>query len=340
MGYIQFDKIAVPEDNLVSLGLLHRQLQKQRQNECSLENWNNTASKQPLQTQQHHYDPVDDLEDTTTLVPSSVSPDDRSLLTGLSPTFESLAEIWADIMNANDEKDHHDHDHENKGLVSNLQGFPFKSANTIVEHRNTNTKTNTNNKNNNNNDNNNTNNSNDTRSETALTNATLMKPSLDEVVLGTQFHAKQFEDLDLLSPYTTGQDVSTASTTTSKAPSTPKETPAFECQQCFASFKVKGYLTRHLRKHQAVKDFQCPFWAADCQCHTTGAFSRKDTYKTHLKAIHFVYPVGMTRSLRNRSKGRCAACFQEFSNNTEWLDQHVSTGSCESLIRVKKESQD
>ena len=33
----------------------------------------------------------------------------------------------------------------------------------------------------------------------------------------------------------------------------------FDCPSCDASFKVKGYLTRHLKKHSTSKAFECPF---------------------------------------------------------------------------------
>ncbi|KAM9917325.1 hypothetical protein OXX80_013308, partial [Metschnikowia pulcherrima] len=74
----------------------------------------------------------------------------------------------------------------------------------------------------------------------------------------------------------------------------------YACGECDAVFKVKSYLTRHTRKHNNAKAFVCPFYReqdseycgtskAGTKCHPTGGFSRKDTYKTHLKALHFIY---------------------------------------------------
>lgn len=127
-----------------------------------------------------------------------------------------------------------------------------------------------------------------------------------------------------------------------------EEQAVFQCEHCPASFKVKGYLTRHSKKHNVAKAFVCPFYQdhpADdsaVKCHPNGGFSRRDTFKTHLKAIHFIYPPG-TKSLERHTRGgRCAGCFQQFSNNREWLSDHVEAGKCKAAINqmeiiVKKE---
>lgn len=117
----------------------------------------------------------------------------------------------------------------------------------------------------------------------------------------------------------------------------------YECTQCSASFKVKLYLTRHLRKHNNARAFMCPFFREDeldsqgcvvragTKCHLTGGFSRRDTYKTHLKALHFIYPPGTKLSERNRSGGRCAGCFKYFESNQDWLALHIESGECTEL---------
>lgn len=120
----------------------------------------------------------------------------------------------------------------------------------------------------------------------------------------------------------------------------------FQCPQCSATFNVKGYLTRHLKKHNVAKAFVCPFYreqSADdtgARCHPSGGFSRRDTFKTHLKAIHFIYPPG-TKSLERRTRGgRCAGCFQQFPNNKEWLSDHIEAGQCHAAtgrVTVKEE---
>jgi hypothetical protein len=129
----------------------------------------------------------------------------------------------------------------------------------------------------------------------------------------------------------------------------------YPCSICNATFKVKGYLTRHKKKHATSKPFHCPYFDPSTdydehalvhdtsndsgdigdgrpRCHPTGGFSRRDTFKTHLKAIHFVYPTGTKSGDRSDKKGRCAACFKEFNSNKTWLESHVMTNSCEGMI--------
>mmetsp|Transcript_7493 Transcript_7493/g.9473 ORF Transcript_7493/g.9473 Transcript_7493/m.9473 type:complete len:403 (-) Transcript_7493:465-1673(-) len=106
----------------------------------------------------------------------------------------------------------------------------------------------------------------------------------------------------------------------------------YKCPNCDAEFKVKGYLTRHIKKHNTLKAFKCPFYkdpgteAKGTKCHPTGGFSRRDTYKTHLKALHFIYPPGTKSSERSSISGRCAGCFQYFENNMKWLENHIENG--------------
>ncbi|KAK6459233.1 zinc finger protein [Scheffersomyces xylosifermentans] len=116
-----------------------------------------------------------------------------------------------------------------------------------------------------------------------------------------------------------------------------------ECPHCDAAFKVKGYLTRHLKKHNSAKAFMCPFFQepadgnSGTKCHPTGGFSRRDTYKTHLKALHFIYPPGTKSNERNSISGRCAGCFQYFENNFVWLAEHIESGDCKGTVKHKAE---
>lgn len=114
----------------------------------------------------------------------------------------------------------------------------------------------------------------------------------------------------------------------------------YQCEHCLAKFKVKGYLTRHIKKHNVSKAFVCPFYqehpseSNGTKCHPNGGFSRRDTFKTHLKAIHFIYPPG-TKSLERRTRGgRCAGCFQQFANNKEWLSEHIEAGRCRAASNI------
>ncbi|CCH62933.1 hypothetical protein TBLA_0I02770 [Henningerozyma blattae CBS 6284] len=58
-------------------------------------------------------------------------------------------------------------------------------------------------------------------------------------------------------------------------------------------------------------------------CHQTGVFSRCDTFKNHLKALHFEYPQGTKRKDRLFSSGKCKHCGQNFPNVDVWLNYHV-----------------
>lgn len=118
----------------------------------------------------------------------------------------------------------------------------------------------------------------------------------------------------------------------------------YQCTHCDAKFKVKGYLTRHLKKHNPSKAFICPFYEEPkdgnegSKCHPTGGFSRRDTYKTHLKALHFVYPPGTKSNKRNMISGRCAGCFKHFESNYQWLEEHIERGECDGTVLYKNKN--
>lgn len=118
-----------------------------------------------------------------------------------------------------------------------------------------------------------------------------------------------------------------------------RQKSSYDCLYCDALFKVKGYLTRHLKKHNSLKAFVCPFYEEEgnlgTKCHPTGGFSRRDTYKTHLKALHFIYPPGTKLTERNEVGGRCAGCFEHFESNHQWLVRHIEVGECKGTIGAK-----
>ncbi|CCH58610.1 hypothetical protein TBLA_0A08200 [Henningerozyma blattae CBS 6284] len=58
-------------------------------------------------------------------------------------------------------------------------------------------------------------------------------------------------------------------------------------------------------------------------CHQTGVFSRCDTFKNHLKALHFEYPPGTKKKDRLLVSGRCKHCGLKFKNVDVWLKTHV-----------------
>lgn len=142
----------------------------------------------------------------------------------------------------------------------------------------------------------------------------------------------------------------------------------FKCLFCSRGFARNNDLQRHQRKHLLEKNlegnnvinkkinsknvcatelgFKCPFYEnkEDLQmfasesmdeedyvpkrCHSTGIFTRCDTFKNHLKALHFRYPKGTVRKNRNNACGYCKHCSMYFENCKEWADEHVLKGKC------------
>ncbi|GMM40002.1 Stp3 protein [Hanseniaspora uvarum] len=64
------------------------------------------------------------------------------------------------------------------------------------------------------------------------------------------------------------------------------------------------------------------------RCHSTGIFTRCDTFKNHLKALHFRYPKGTVRKNRANVSGFCKHCSMQFENCKIWADEHVLKGKC------------
>ena len=96
---------------------------------------------------------------------------------------------------------------------------------------------------------------------------------------------------------------------------TPENRP-YLCQICGRGFSRSNDLFRHSKRHwKEMGDdkgaFKCPFntnlfgsgelnkeTSSLVPCHPTGIFSRCDTYKNHLKALHFEYPQGTKKKDR------------------------------------------
>lgn len=121
-----------------------------------------------------------------------------------------------------------------------------------------------------------------------------------------------------------------------------KSSKVYICEYCGSEFRIRGYLTRHIKKHAITKAYECPFFDAksDSKCHPNGGFSRRDTYKTHLKARHFKYPPGTKSQDRTNTPGECGLCSKHYENNEEWVEKHIENGECEGLpkgfqIRIK-----
>ncbi|KAI5954331.1 STP2 [Candida jiufengensis] len=118
------------------------------------------------------------------------------------------------------------------------------------------------------------------------------------------------------------------------------ENKIYQCPHCDANFKIRGYLTRHLKKHSTNKAYSCPFYDQSMyvdknnithKCHPNGGFSRRDTYKTHLKSRHFEYPKGTKTKDRGNSSGNCGLCGEFFNSSEIWCEIHVEGGECKFL---------
>ncbi|CCF56107.1 hypothetical protein KAFR_0A06720 [Kazachstania africana CBS 2517] len=125
---------------------------------------------------------------------------------------------------------------------------------------------------------------------------------------------------------------------------TSKTNGMYVCHYCDASFRIRGYLTRHIKKHSIEKAYHCPFYnehqPSELKCHNSGGFSRRDTYKTHLKSRHILYPKGVKQNERNKSTGHCAQCGEFFQNLDHWVETHIESGECTALPSnyVKKQT--
>ncbi|KAI5954014.1 STP4 [Candida margitis] len=135
------------------------------------------------------------------------------------------------------------------------------------------------------------------------------------------------------------------------------------CEYCQRGFARPNDLFRHTKCHwkeigSDKGQFKCPFKnislsssattspnedstvstasANDNCCHSTGIFSRCDTFKNHLKAIHFQYPYGTKKDQRNKVAGKCRMCFKEFENVDDWIHNHIETDSCPYALNKMK----
>ncbi|KAL6450946.1 STP2 Transcriptional regulator STP2 [Candida maltosa Xu316] len=132
----------------------------------------------------------------------------------------------------------------------------------------------------------------------------------------------------------------TESTFTTTSSTNNNNGQLFKCPHCDAEFKVRGYLTRHLKKHSTKKAYTCPFHDRSIyiddnnithKCHPSGGFSRRDTYKTHLKSRHFSYEKLIKSTERSKVPGSCAMCGEQFTSAEIWCEIHVEGGECKFL---------
>lgn len=119
-----------------------------------------------------------------------------------------------------------------------------------------------------------------------------------------------------------------------------KETKPHGCFVCGRTFARSTDLSRHEQSHQQAV-FKCPLftdrqlklsdpngWDLNPGCHQSGCFSRADTYKNHMKTMHFEYPPGTKKQDRRSSHGKCKGCGQAFENTQVWITDHIESGLC------------
>lgn len=137
------------------------------------------------------------------------------------------------------------------------------------------------------------------------------------------------------------------------------------CDVCNRGFARPNDLFRHQKSHRDDAPFRCPLFVrgsgnggvngmnngmnglgggnnglngigiGEPACHQNGGFSRCDTYKNHLKAMHFEYPAGTKKKMRNGTAGKCKACQQAFATSDEWIATHIETGACKVVQQIK-----
>lgn len=114
----------------------------------------------------------------------------------------------------------------------------------------------------------------------------------------------------------------------------------YQCPTCHKYFRRD--LPRHLRTHETVARFTCPFSRDRCP-HKRGQFNRPYDFKKHLLHGHFTFDEQKkVRGFRNlQSKldywGTCG-CGERFKAG-DWLDNHVLGGDrrCGLLVRLAKD---
>lgn len=116
------------------------------------------------------------------------------------------------------------------------------------------------------------------------------------------------------------------------------------CEYCSRGFARPNDLFRHIKCHwkeigSDKGQFKCPYknhTSGDHCGHNSGIFSRCDTFKNHLKAIHFQYPNGIKKEQRAKSAGTCRMCQLSFDSVDDWLTNHLEKNKCPYANEYKK----
>lgn len=114
------------------------------------------------------------------------------------------------------------------------------------------------------------------------------------------------------------------------------------CKYCSRGFARPNDLFRHIKCHwkelgNNKGNFNCPFKEGNMCSHSTGVFTRSDTLKNHLRALHYAYPQGTAKQNRSSAKGgSCRQCGEDFETVDAWLSQHVEKKLCSHIRQHAK----
>ena len=139
-------------------------------------------------------------------------------------------------------------------------------------------------------------------------------------------HRKRHWKDELMSPATSTSATTTNSTenkSTTNSQTLSKQSQLRSLHQIKGTFKCpfNSNLIKLDMEVYPHKNKILPFETSNC--HQTGVFSRCDTYKNHLKALHFEYPPGTKKKDRSIVPGKCKHCGAKFENVDTWLNNHV-----------------
>ncbi|CAI4327063.1 CLN_G0008410.mRNA.1.CDS.1 [Saccharomyces cerevisiae] len=116
------------------------------------------------------------------------------------------------------------------------------------------------------------------------------------------------------------------------ASSSSEETKLLKKNQLKSLYKIKGafkcpYNSTLINLDMEVYPHKSrSLYFEPINCHQTGVFSRCDTFKNHLKALHFEYPPKTKKEDRGVVPGKCKHCGLQFPNVDVWLNKHVGKG--------------
>jgi hypothetical protein len=130
-------------------------------------------------------------------------------------------------------------------------------------------------------------------------------------------------------PSSSATPPSSSTSTTSSSTAAPKR--KYTCKICGKQFMRD--LPRHMRTHEEVARFSCPFPRSYCP-HKRGQFNRPYDFKKHLLHGHFIFDDKSAKSYKDlksklSSHGTCASCGVRYRAE-DWINYHI-LGSDQSM---------